>query len=64
MFQKPAYKILIIGLDNAGKTVSLKIKINACCIDDVGANKSDEQLEINEFAENTAHHWPKHCQIG
>lgn len=25
MFQKPTYKILIIGVDNAGKTVSIRL---------------------------------------
>lgn len=39
MFQKPSYKILIIGVDNAGKTVLL-LSLNP--IDYFGTNKDHE----------------------
>ncbi len=56
-FQKPTYKILIFGIDNAGKTVILFISI---LIDNFGVNKVNAWPEIHAFAEDNTYSWIKH----
>ena len=74
-FQKPSYKILIIGVDNAGKTVSVSpsstlscssqliLNYHNLCVDSIGAAEVHQQPEIDASEQDPAHHRAQPCAV-